>query len=255
MSEVTKIDRQTGDIIWRMGGLNNEFTFENDPFNGFTDQHDARRLDNGNIMIFDNGLNHEPPTTRVVEYAVDEDNKVATLVWSYENPNGHVTQISGNAQRLDNDNTFISWGRRTGVIPAPTDLAIEVDQDGNTVFELFFNQPGQVGFIYRIFKLPWNEPDLMTGIAQIFKLDAEVKTLPNPADEIALFQINGSKTGDYRFMVSDMLGRILTDRKLNITSGHTNTLELDTSELPAGLYYYILSFSGKVSSGQFLVNH
>ena len=26
MDEVTKIDRQTGEIIWRLGGKNNDFT-------------------------------------------------------------------------------------------------------------------------------------------------------------------------------------------------------------------------------------
>src|SRR5439155_9295233 len=30
MDEITKINRQTGDIIWRMGGKNNQFTFIND---------------------------------------------------------------------------------------------------------------------------------------------------------------------------------------------------------------------------------
>ena len=30
MDEITKIDRQTGDIIWRIGGINKEFTFLND---------------------------------------------------------------------------------------------------------------------------------------------------------------------------------------------------------------------------------
>lgn len=31
MDEITKIDHETGNIIWRMGGENNQFTFVNDP--------------------------------------------------------------------------------------------------------------------------------------------------------------------------------------------------------------------------------
>ena len=53
MDEVTKIDRQTGDIIWRCGGEhceNNEFTFLNDAI-GFSHQHDLRRLPNGNLLF------------------------------------------------------------------------------------------------------------------------------------------------------------------------------------------------------------
>ena len=41
LSEVTKINRQTGDIIWRLGGVNNEFDFVNDEFQ-MSYQHDAR---------------------------------------------------------------------------------------------------------------------------------------------------------------------------------------------------------------------
>jgi len=31
LSEITKINRETGEIMWRLGGVNNEFTFVNDP--------------------------------------------------------------------------------------------------------------------------------------------------------------------------------------------------------------------------------
>src|SRR4029077_19130489 len=43
--EITKIDRATGDIIWRMGAnaVNNQFTFIGDT-RGFSHQHDIRRL-------------------------------------------------------------------------------------------------------------------------------------------------------------------------------------------------------------------
>ncbi len=57
MDEITKINRQTGEIIWRLGGLksrNNQFLFINDEIT-FSHQHDIRRLPNGNITIFDNG--------------------------------------------------------------------------------------------------------------------------------------------------------------------------------------------------------
>ena len=57
MSELIKFDRQSGDVIWRLGGPMNDFTFINDPLYGPNRQHDARRLDNGNIIIFDINLN------------------------------------------------------------------------------------------------------------------------------------------------------------------------------------------------------
>ena len=51
LDEITKINRQTGEIIWRLGGKKNQFSFFNEQFN-FYRQHDVRRLQNGNILLF-----------------------------------------------------------------------------------------------------------------------------------------------------------------------------------------------------------
>jgi len=58
LDEITKINRQTGEIIWKLGGLNarnNDFQFINDPIT-FSHQHDIRELPNGNLTLFDNGI-------------------------------------------------------------------------------------------------------------------------------------------------------------------------------------------------------
>ena len=49
-------------------------------------QHDVRRLDNGNISVYDNGVTHDPPLSRVIEYNVDEEEKTAELIWEYIHP-------------------------------------------------------------------------------------------------------------------------------------------------------------------------
>ena len=48
LNEITKIDRQTGDIVWRMGGRHNEFTLIGDT-EFFTRQHSARRTPTGTL--------------------------------------------------------------------------------------------------------------------------------------------------------------------------------------------------------------
>ena len=57
--QILKISRTTGDVIWRLGGVSNDFTFigEN-PTNApyyFIGQHNIHGMTNGNIMLFDNG--------------------------------------------------------------------------------------------------------------------------------------------------------------------------------------------------------
>ncbi|GIT32244.1 MAG: hypothetical protein Ct9H300mP2_3230 [Candidatus Neomarinimicrobiota bacterium] len=52
----------------------------------FSHQHDIRRLDNGNITIYDNGNYKEPNYSRAAEYLLDEDNMTATLISEYREP-------------------------------------------------------------------------------------------------------------------------------------------------------------------------
>jgi len=130
LDEVTKINRQTGDIIWRLGGKNNQFQFINDSI-GFSHQHDIRRLPNGDISLFDDGnLHWSQLPSRAAEYKLDEQNLTAQLVWQFINTPDEYSAAMGDAQRLSDGNTIIGWG--TGA-PAVT----EVTPQGSKVFELF----------------------------------------------------------------------------------------------------------------------
>ena len=128
LSEITKISRTTGNIVWRLGGIHNQFTFINDPI-GFSYQHHIRRIANGNITLFDNGNYHPTPFSRAVEYSLDEINKTATLVWEYRNFPDIFGFAMGSVQRLKNGNTLISWGSAnptmTEVTPAGA-IALEM---------------------------------------------------------------------------------------------------------------------------------
>ncbi len=128
LDEITKINHNTGEIIWRLGGENNQFTFINDE-RGFSRQHDLRRISNGDITIFDNGVYHAEPYSSIVEYKLDEENKTATLINRYSH-NNLLTRSRGNVQELPNGNKFISWGEVTN--PAVT----EIKPDNSTAYEL-----------------------------------------------------------------------------------------------------------------------
>ena len=131
-SEILKIDRNSGDVIWYFGGPNNEFTITNDPFNGFSQQHDVRRISNGNILLFDNGNEHGTRISRVVEYELDEIEKIANLVWDFSHPEEYHGLAMGSAQRLPNNNTLINWG----TIHHHGAVITEVDYDKNIVLDI-----------------------------------------------------------------------------------------------------------------------
>jgi len=153
-NEIFKLDRNSGDIIWIMGGPQNEFDFIDDPLGGFNKQHDVRRIENGNITLFDNGTQHQPMLSRAVEYDVDEINKTATLVWDYVHPDSIVAMSMGSVQRLPNNNTLINWGFffETNILNTGS-LITEIDYDKNTVFELSY----PVGYYtYKVRKGDWD---------------------------------------------------------------------------------------------------
>lgn len=156
LSSVLKIARTAhdgfaaGDIVWRLGGENSDFTFVDDPYpGGPCAQHTASELPNGNILVYDNGSGVLSPNmcidpanpnvpiaraqTRVTEYALDHEADTATLTWDYTP--GRFGLFAGSAARLGNGNTLVGWA---AVRQA---LATELNAAGETVWELKVDSP------------------------------------------------------------------------------------------------------------------
>ncbi len=180
--EITKINRSTGDVIWRLGGKQNDFTFINDPEPWFHFQHDIRRLDNGNISIFDNHANLTPAWSRAVEYSLDEQAMTATRVWEYYHPDKIASNFMGNAQRLPNGNTLIGWGN--------AGLLTEVKPDGEKAFEI-----DMLGWTmsYRSFRFEWegHPASLPTLSLQKGAAGITLSMSWNGATEIASYRVYG----------------------------------------------------------------
>jgi hypothetical protein len=160
---VKKINRQTGEIIWHLGGDENEFTLigvDTDEADGHFGGHAFHRLENGNVLIYDGGNRGGTRSSQVHEYKLDEENKTAELVWTYVPDPPVYGWHRGNAQRLPNGNTFIGWGG-DGSKEGPA--CTEVTPEGEKVFELFFDHPGVES--YRAFRLP-----LPTDIPRVYVL-------------------------------------------------------------------------------------
>ena len=133
LDALTKIDASTGALMWTLSSarstLHSDFTFSGDPLNGFSAQHGARIIDNGHLLLFDNGTSHSTPASRAVEYALDTSAHTATMIWQYQHLPPIYTQFTGSVQRLQNGDTFIGWPW------PPTIEAQEVTSSGTTVWE------------------------------------------------------------------------------------------------------------------------
>jgi hypothetical protein len=166
MSEVTKIDKDTGRILWRLSGRKNQFRFINDPLNGFTTQHFIRSLGNNHYLLFDNGNEHTPPVSRAVEYVLDTQAMTATMVWQFRDVPDKYTWYMGSAQRLTNGNTLINF------VQAGYPRLIEVDPQGRKRLEIDVT-PGSD--LYRAYKGLW------TGV-----VDAPYLIVEPQADNVSL---------------------------------------------------------------------
>ncbi len=156
LDQVNKLDVNTGNFIWRLGGVKNEFTLLNDSI-WFTYQHDVRQLPNGHITLFDNGNFHADQCSYAREYELDVVNKTATLVWSYKHPDVNGKHVYGSAlgsvQRLSNGNSFINWG---GILPGKDFPNLtEVTPEGEIVWEMKLKDKYN-DVIYRAHKYEWN---------------------------------------------------------------------------------------------------
>ncbi len=183
LAEITKINHQTGAIIWRLGGKNNQFNFTNDK--GFYFQHDIRRQLNGNITLFDN--NNNGTFSRGVEYSIDEVGKTITKVVEYRNNPDTYSPFMGDTQRLPNGNTLIGWGG--GSSP----LLTEFKPDGSKAFELTMDAPS---VSYRAFRFSWHGYPTWAP-ALVLQQNAGVSTLYfswNGATEIASYRVYGGFT-------------------------------------------------------------
>lgn len=109
LAEINKIHASSGRLMWRLGGVHNQFTFVDDPEDGFSAQHYAREVGQQDILLFDNGVSHAVPESRAVQYHIDEVAHTATMVWEYRHVPAYNIGTRGSVDRLTSGNTFIGW--------------------------------------------------------------------------------------------------------------------------------------------------
>ncbi len=192
LSEITKINLETGAVMWRFGGKANMFRIANGQ--PFAFQHDVRQLPNGDITVFDNqGTTQTPAPSQGIEYKLDEVSKTATVVWSFAHSPQVFGTFMGNTQRLPSGNTFLSWGAPYTQAGYNFFSMTEVTPQNQVIFDFTFDQPY---VSYRAFLQPWHGyPDTLPALAA--KGDASGLTLGyswNGATEVASYSVYGGSS-------------------------------------------------------------
>jgi len=114
------ISPQFDEIAWRIGRFGSDFTFPT-PADRFYHEHYVRMLDNGNLLMLDNGNGRSPfeggQYTRALELTLDWESMTASKVWEYRHQVGTEASPAykyadkvGTAHRLANGNTIVLFG-------------------------------------------------------------------------------------------------------------------------------------------------
>ncbi|KAJ5606570.1 hypothetical protein N7510_009351 [Penicillium lagena] len=165
MCTIFKMDGNTGDIIWQLGGKHSDFSQDFD----FCWQHDTRmhqkylhyetKGSKEIISFFDNSA-HENlsggPILQTRAYSegkvveLDTAKRTARLIASFRAPGDLSVKSQGNVQLLPNGNAFINWGYDGAMS--------EHKPDGTTIFftGLDSGKLGPGSENYRAFKFDWH---------------------------------------------------------------------------------------------------
>jgi len=151
-SSIFRVDQKTAKIRWQLRGDGGEGSFAMGEGTSFAYQHDARRLPNGDISLFDNGSGRGVPLVNaessglVLKLSGKAGSLKAELVKRYPHPGTPVVSGSqGNTDIQPNGNVVIGWGS----IPRVT----EFNPAGDVLLDITFPE---ISSSYRSFKGSWS---------------------------------------------------------------------------------------------------
>jgi hypothetical protein len=149
------INKATGTVVWKLGGtpFSREhpqiLSIKGDLEGTFHAQHDARFQPNGDISLYDDQSWDPSLAARGVEYHIDTVSGTASLVWSYQAPDGHNSAATGSFRRLNGGtDNLVGWGIKANA------LFTEVDKAGRALLNVTF-----ANISYRVVKVPTSDLD------------------------------------------------------------------------------------------------
>ena len=142
---IYKVNRRTGNVMWRLGGKRSDFTFPKQV--RFAWQHDARRMANGTLTLFDNEAAPKVREhSRGMVLRLDMKEMRAKLVHTYVHEPPILSVDQGNVQRLRNGHLLIGWGHEPYIT--------EFGPHGRTLFDARFGRPTGIDS-YRAYRFHW----------------------------------------------------------------------------------------------------
>lgn len=112
-NQIIKVNRQTGQVLWRLGGTTSDFPLT--PDMQFLRQHHVSFADGGHtLMLLDNGDITLRPFSRILEFQLNESSHAVNGYKAFRIPEP-FTQFTGSVQKMGN-HYFIGGGTANYVL-------------------------------------------------------------------------------------------------------------------------------------------
>jgi len=230
-STVYKVDRKSGEIIWRLGGKKNDFQMG--PGAAFNFQHDARARVGGELTLFDNGATGPgaqavESASRPLRLALDTDAMTAGLVQAYQAAEPRLGIALGDVQELPDGGVFVGWGAA-----GPFS---EFAPDGGVRFDADF---GDASVSYRALRFPWVGRPVTSPVAAVSANGDGTITVHaswNGATEVARWQVRaGAGAGRLKAVHTTPRSGFETAITVPATSGYVAVAALDAKGKQLGV--------------------
>lgn len=120
--QIWKVDAKSGELLWRFG-RNGDFKMDTAAY--FSFQHSPYIMENGDLILFDNGLYNQRSGAKA--FRLDEENRTAETVINAMLPPDLYTSRMGNAFELPNGN-LLQCSSKTGSV-------VVTDKSGKVLWE------------------------------------------------------------------------------------------------------------------------
>ncbi len=110
LNQVLRIHKESGQMIWRMGGIGNQFEFPDDA-EAFSAQHSVFLHNNGYISMYDNGNCKSIPSSRGLVYDLDQEGKIAEKVSEFFHDPPIRAPSMGNFILLPENRSIVGWSK------------------------------------------------------------------------------------------------------------------------------------------------
>ena len=223
-----KLERSTGQVIWRLGGKRSDFDMGTNA--QFAWQHDARWRGAGAITVFDDGAaffeGSQPARathsqSRGLVLAVDEAHKIVRKARSYRHRPPLLTYGFGNMQTLPDGDVVVGWGD----LPVFSRLA----PDGTALAEAHV-PPGYAS--YRAYQQAWKgvpaEPPALVARRAAARHHTKLYASWNGATGVAAWRVSiGRRPGKLRPLGTVRAHSFETVARVDATGGYAAVTALD----------------------------